>query len=101
MSPLHAQSLLLLLACLALLGPLTAAAQTYCSAPVLPFCVNRTEVYQDRLAAERCGDEVRVYAQKMRGYAECLQRQAAEAAGRADEVERRHACMQGGGENCR
>lgn len=101
MTPLHAQSVVLLLACLVLLGPLAAVAQTYCSAPVLPFCVNRTGVYEDPPEAERCGDEIRRYAQGMRKHAECLRKQAAEAIARAEQIERRHACMLEGREDCR
>jgi hypothetical protein len=101
MTPLQIQFITLLFACFAFLGPMSALAQTYCSAPVRPFCVSSAGVYEDKLAAERCGAEIRTYAQGMRTYAECLKKQSAEAAALAEEMERRHACMREGGGNCR
>ena len=101
MTPLQFQLFALLFACLVFLEPLTAMAQTYCSAPVRPFCVTSEGVYEDKLAADRCGAEIRTYAQGMRRYAECLKKQSAEAVELAAQMERRHACMQEGGKDCR
>ena len=78
-----------------------AVAQVYCSEPVLPFCVNRSGVYEDELAAQRCGDEIRNYAQGMRRHADCLRKQADASSARAEEIERRHDCMRKGGAECR
>ena len=100
MTPLHVQLFVLLFAGVALLGPMTALSQTYCSAPVRPFCITSSGVYEDKLAADRCGADIRTYAQGMRAYAECLKKQSAEATALADEMERRHACMREGGQNC-
>ena len=101
MTPLQVQFLTLLFVCFVFLEPLTAMAQTYCSAPVRPFCVTAEGVYEDKLAADRCGAEIRSYAQGMRRYAECLTKQSAEAEELAEQMERRHACMQEGREDCR
>lgn len=91
----------LLFMCFVFLEPLAAMAQTFCSAPVRPFCVSAEGVYEDKLAADRCGAEIRSYAQGMRRYAECLKKQSAEAEELAEKMERQHACMQEGGEDCR
>jgi hypothetical protein len=86
---------------LALLPAGPARAQTFCSEPAPPFCVNQQGLYEDSSAADRCGRDVRTYAQGMRGHAECLRAQAEEALVRAEQIRRRDDCMRESRQDCR
>jgi hypothetical protein len=78
-----------------------ALAKVYCSEPVLPFCVNRSGVFEDATAEERCKSEVEKFNDGMEEYVQCLGEQQREARERAEEIAARFECMSRGEENCR
>jgi len=82
-------------------APSAPQAKVYCSEPVLPFCVNRSGVFEDATSEERCRGEVEKFYTGMEEYVECLGRQQQEARDRAEEIKARFACMSRGEANCR
>lgn len=82
------------------LQPPSAQVKTFCSEPVTPFCVNRSALFEDDLAKQRCEQEVSDYRASMAEYIECLSVQAEEADQRSSQIARRFDCMAAAGEDC-
>ena len=81
--------------------PAAGQVKTFCSEPVTPFCVNRSEVYKDPVAKEACRREVKDYAAGLGRYSDCVRKQALEGEARAEAILERFACMERGGDDCR
>lgn len=89
-------------ATLILLGGLAApaAAQTLCSAPIAPFCVEVESTFVDDATVERCRQDLTAFAEQVEDYAACLETQVEELRDQQKELEASFNCRAEGGENC-
>lgn len=84
-----------------LLAPLDAPlAKTFCSEPVQPYCVRRTDAFPDAAARDRCGRDVAEYVKEMAVFIECLGTRQGEAQQRAADIEARFHCKAKGETDC-
>jgi hypothetical protein len=74
---------------------------TFCSEPVIPFCVESDATYEDELETKRCRSELENYVGGLKGYADCLKVQQQEANERGEELQSLFDCRASGKAGCR
>ena len=83
-----------------LLLALPVRAQTLCTEPVNPICVDELTTYEDELTQSRCEQDIKEFASEMQAYTRCLNRQAKEASQSAQKVLERFQCLKSGRKDC-
>lgn len=89
-----------ILAAVLALAALPTAAQTLCSAPIAPICVDVETTYDDPSTADRCRQDVDAYTEAVDDYAACLQEQIDELRSHSDTLQETFACRSQGGTDC-
>lgn len=87
-----------LVAVLLLAAP--ARAQTLCSAPIAPFCIEAQSTYDDPGATDRCRQDLDAYKAQVDNYAACLAQKIAELRDEQAALEAGFTCRAEGGEGC-
>ena len=77
-----------------------ARAQTLCSAPIAPFCVDLASTYDDPGTIDRCRQDVEAFIVQLDDYAACLDRQVEELRGEQKTLEESFNCRAEGGQDC-
>jgi len=86
--------------CLAALVPVVASAQTLCSAPIAPLCVDLETTYADPATTDRCRQDLDGHAAAIEDYGACLERQIEELRRARRDLEDSFVCRAGGLEDC-
>lgn len=89
-----------ILAAVLALAAVPAGAQTLCSAPIAPICVDVETTYDDASTADRCRQDVEAYSESVEAYAACLQEQIDELRSHRDALDESFACRSEGGTDC-
>ncbi len=85
---------------IALLLTLPVQARTICTEPLVPFCVDISDTYEDELALRRCHQDLTKYTAAIEEYVQCLSKKSDEIAKQANEIRRRFDCKERGETNC-
>ncbi len=81
-------------------APTGAGAQTLCSAPIAPFCVQSDSTFSDEGTTERCRQDVEAFASQVDDYAACLEEKIAELRQEQDAMRQSFDCRAEGGQDC-
>ena len=76
------------------------AAQTFCTKPIKPFCIEQNTTYTDERSRTDCRAEVDEFVAKTTAYGDCLRQQVKEAASEAETLRARFECKVRGDRNC-
>lgn len=90
----------ILAAALVAVTALPAGAQTLCSAPIAPICVDVETTYDDPTTADRCRQDLERYSAAVDDHTACLRAQIDELEAHRDTLEAFYACRSEGGTDC-
>ncbi len=85
---------------IALLLTLPVQARMICTEPLVPYCVDISDTYEDELALRRCRRDIKKYTVAIEEYVQCLSKKSDEIAKKANEMRRRFDCKERGETNC-
>jgi len=85
---------------LGLVPALPVQAQTLCSAPIAPFCVDVASTYEDAGTSERCRQDLESLVTEVDAYAACLDQQITELRNEQQALEALYACHAEGSQDC-
>lgn len=77
-----------------------AHAQTLCSAPIAPFCVEVPATFDDAGTSDRCSQDLEAFAAQVDDYAACLEQQVEELRAEQAALEDDFRCRVEGGADC-
>lgn len=77
-----------------------AGAQTLCTEPVAPTCVQTETTYEEQAAQKRCRQQVTDYQEEMLSFERCLEQSQDRARQERRELAARFACRVEGGGDC-
>ena len=77
-----------------------ALAQTLCSAPIAPFCVEVAATYDDAGTSDRCSQDLETFAAQVDDYTACLEQQVEELRAEQAALEESFRCQAEGGADC-
>ena len=90
----------MLAAAFAALAALPTDAQTLCSAPIAPICVDVATTYDDATTKDRCRQDLERYSDAVDDHTACLREQIEELNDHRDTLEAFFACRSEGGTDC-
>jgi len=85
---------------LATAAALPVQAQTLCSAPIAPFCVEVASTYDDAGTSERCRQDLESFVAEVDDYAACLDQQITELRSEQQALEALYTCCTEGDLEC-